>query len=506
MNLLIVIITKSINYLKDRALPFQILFLILVAPVLLSAETKYSITIEHNLRRIAYVQCSTTLSDITLFMDNSGSHHLKDGYAYYIRNLTVKEISGKEIPWSYKGDGIWELKSQSGRQITIEYQVSLEHDKIQWPHGPDEAPYIRDDCLFWTGRALFILTEDIRDIEVNFTLPPGWFVSSPWEKRKGKPNTFLVKSINELTDAFLLIGSHQETLIKKKGMEVLLASGKDLQKTIPFIKNIICEYIKYFRNLFGGAPQDRILLVMNTYNNGGGGVFGKSISILFREMPTEKNLGWIHLIAHELFHVWNGRAIKYQDVKEYWFSEGFTEYYSYIISSRLGIINERKLLNSLENIFSRYLTYAGSASIRDSGLNKTKRENASLIYGGGCVVALVMDIEIRNMTNNKKSLDNLMKLMYKEYADSQQKYTCDDILKIASKITNSDFSEFFKRYLTGTEVIPLNYYLNKCGLDIKIENPKVTVDQQISGKVKVGVSISPNMSSQEKLIFQGIFK
>jgi len=309
-----------------------------------------------------------------------------------------------------------------------------------------------------------------------------------------------------LTDAFLLIGSHQETLIKKKGMEVLLASGKDLQKTIPFIKNMICEYIKYFRNLFGGVPQDRILLVMNTNKNGGGGVFGKSISILFREMPTEKNLGWIHLIAHELFHVWNGRAIEYQDVKEYWFSEGFTEYYSYIISSRLGIINERKLLNSLENIFSRYFTYAGSASIRDSGLNKTKRKNASLIYGGGCVVALVMDIEIRSMTNNKKSLDNLMKLMYKEYADSQQKYTCDDILKIVSKITNSDFSEFFKRYLTGTEIIPLNYYLNKCGLDIKIENPKVTVDQQISGKIKVGVSISPNMSSQEKLIYQGIFK
>jgi len=95
----------------------QILLLILVIPVLLSAETKYNITIEQNLRRIAYVRCSTTLSDNTLFMDNSGSHHLKDGYAYYIRNLTVKEISGKEIPWSYKGDGIWELKSQSGRTI-----------------------------------------------------------------------------------------------------------------------------------------------------------------------------------------------------------------------------------------------------------------------------------------------------------------------------------------------------------------------------------------------------
>jgi len=61
MNLLTAIIKKSINYLKDRALPFQILFLILVAPVLLSAETKYSITIEHNLRRIAYVQCSIPL-------------------------------------------------------------------------------------------------------------------------------------------------------------------------------------------------------------------------------------------------------------------------------------------------------------------------------------------------------------------------------------------------------------------------------------------------------------
>ena len=156
----------------------------------LFGKNKYNITVKENQKRTAYVQGEITLYNNTLFMDNSGSHHLKDGYAYYIRNLTVKEISGKEIPWSYKGDGIWELKLHSGRQITIEYQVSLDHDKIQWPYGPDEAPYIRDDCLFWTGRAFFILTEDIRDIEVNFALPQDGSFHLPG--RKGRESKTLL--------------------------------------------------------------------------------------------------------------------------------------------------------------------------------------------------------------------------------------------------------------------------------------------------------------------------
>ena len=113
------------------------------------------------------------------------------------------------------------------------------------------------------------------------------------------------------------------------------------------------------------------------------------------------------LVGHEVFHIWNGVAINFSE-QEYWFSEGFTEYYSRITSARLGFTSENDFLRDLERACELYLSKSGELSIREAGRNKSA--NMDLVYQGGNLIAATLDVQIRKLTQNQKSLDDVMKL------------------------------------------------------------------------------------------------
>lgn len=60
----------------------------------------------------------------------------------------------------------------------------------------------------------------------------------------------------------------------------------------------------------------------------GGEVFRDSFALNWNEAPTAANRAdWGNIIAHELFHFWNGTRLRGADyVATQWFQEGFTEY------------------------------------------------------------------------------------------------------------------------------------------------------------------------------------
>ena len=106
------------------------------------------------------------------------------------------------------------------------------------------------------------------------------------------------------------------------------------------------------------------------------------------------------------------RAINFRE-QEYWFSEGFTEYYSRIVSARLGLTSENEFLENLERACEAYLSKQGNLSIHRAG--EDKGTNSGLVYQGGSLIAAVLDVQIRKLTQNRKSLDDVMKQMYREF-------------------------------------------------------------------------------------------
>ena len=87
-----------------------------------------------------------------------------------------------------------------------------------------------------------------------------------------------------------------------------------------------------------------------------------------------------------------------------------------------------------------------------------------MIYSGGLIAALALDVEIRKATKNQKGLADLLRLMYRDFALKDKKYSVEDIKRIAKQTSNQDFSDFFANYVEGVQIIPFEKYVNSLAL------------------------------------------
>jgi predicted metalloprotease with PDZ domain len=169
-------------------------------------------------------------------------------------------------------------------------------------------------------------------------------------------------------------------------------------------------------------------------------------------------IDWGHIVSHETFHLWNGQGMS-PETQQDWFKEGFTDYMAIMTMKRLGFVDECLFLKRLEAHAERYLAALDKTSMAEAG--KEKKKNWNLIYGGGALAAMVLDIEIRERTNQQKSLEEVLRQMYQRFGN--KKYNFNDIVQTANSVAGTDLSDFFARYVQGTETLPIARTLEKAG-------------------------------------------
>ena len=379
--------------------------------------------------------------------------------------------------------------------------------------GRDEVPYTQEDCIFWTGYALFVVGK-VKDIELQVNVPDNWHVSTAWERIEPGKHRFVCKDQNDLMNAYLVFGEHCERLAKSGDAEIVLAIGGRFKASMDKIQNAIEAILRAYTEVFGGTPKNRMLFVANPYGAEGyrsGGASGRSITALIGGELNETNRSFgATLVAGVVCYMWNGKAIYYAK-QEYWFTEGFTSYYANVVCTRLGLISEYDFLIDLKRSWESYVSEQGNRSMREAGKNKFA--NRELVYDGGSLVAMALDLQIRALTQNRSSLDDVMKQMYKEFGLTQNRFAINDVIRIVSQIAGKDFEPFFNKYVTGTERLPLEEYLKNAGVDAQIEsgeklpNLRYILNEMLSIRflrnTKVGSLIifrSPKYQDGDKLV------
>ena len=440
------------------------------------ASARYEVKAEADEPRVAHVKClltpkadsntEDTQKPLLLHMSHFGTEDLYDGYARYVRDLTATDADGEKIPATEIGKTQWVVEVENDLPVTLRYKVLLNHDEREWPFGNDEAPYVQKDCIFCPGYALFI-TSEVEDIELRVDVPDAWHVSTPWNSIGNERYRFTVAGHDDLMYAYLVLGTHSERVAEFEGAEIVLALGGHFKASMDEVQRTVESLLHSYSAIFGGTPKDRMLFVANPCDKySGGGVSGHSISVLMDgTLAADNRQSWAPLVAHEICHIWNGKAIDYSE-QAYWFSEGFTEYCSKISCARLGIISEDDFLRDLEHKWELYLSKQGDLSIREAGENKSS--NHELVYEGGSLVATALDLQIRTFTGNRNSLDDVMTQMYREFGLTERKYTMDDVIKVVNQIAGEDLQPFFHKYVAGTERLPLAEYLKDAGFDAEI--------------------------------------
>jgi predicted metalloprotease with PDZ domain len=183
--------------------------------------------------------------------------------------------------------------------------------------------------------------------------------------------------------------------------------------------------------------------------------------------------------SHELFHAWNIIRIRpvellpYDFTKENYFrtcfvAEGCTTYYGDLFLKRAGVFSDEAYVKELQVYMKRHFENSGSAaqSLTDSsfdlwldGYEKGIPDRKVSVYHKGALAALILDLYIREKTNHKQSLDDVMRLLWLRFGKPFIGYTLQDYIDIVEEVAGEPMEWYWNDCILTNE--PLENRLNQ---------------------------------------------
>jgi predicted metalloprotease with PDZ domain len=160
-----------------------------------------------------------------------------------------------------------------------------------------------------------------------------------------------------------------------------------------------------------------------------------------------------------------------------WFAEGVTSTYGSYTLVRTGLWNKeefyRDLSGQISEIEDRPAEQWQSAeqSSLDAWLEKyalyNQPQRSVSYYAKGQILGVLLDILIRDRTDNQKSLDDVLRAMNQDFARAGRFYRdSPDIQLTTEKVAGVSFADFFAKYVSGAEPLPYADLLTRAGLQL----------------------------------------
>jgi predicted metalloprotease with PDZ domain len=195
--------------------------------------------------------------------------------------------------------------------------------------------------------------------------------------------------------------------------------------------------------------------------------------------------------CHELFHTWNVKFIRPQEMLPYDYTkenyartgyvyEGFTTYYGDKLLLSSDVFNEQQYFETLQERLVKHFHGFGryNLSVADSswetwldGYSPGAPYRKTNIYDEGNLIALMLDVKIMQATGNIKRLRDVCVLLYERFGKQKKGYAENDIVNLCNEVGGIDLTEFFKTYVyTANDYeIPLKEAFDYLGLEMKKE-------------------------------------
>ena len=255
------------------------------------------------------------------------------------------------------------------------------------------------------------------------------------------------------------------------------------------VRRVIGSGLDTYMELFGGLPRDsvgrshgRLRVELRMAQRGEGNADPGLVQVTMGREPMMGYYTWQMVLLHELFHLWSAESFRYQSEEEQWFNEGAAEFYTLQTAARLGLIRNDQVPATFAIPVAFYSTAldAGRMSMRKAGSTPTlKRDHYFLVYHGGLTALLALDYEIRRQSRGQRSMNDVMRWLYRSFDAQARRYTLKDIERGARETTGVDIGDFLGRHVSGSDIIPLGRYfsLGETALNLA-RNSVVPADQR----------------------------
>jgi predicted metalloprotease with PDZ domain len=150
---------------------------------------------------------------------------------------------------------------------------------------------------------------------------------------------------------------------------------------------------------------------------------------------------FVGVASHELFHVWNVKTVRPQDLLPYDYSkenysrlgfvyEGVTTYYGDLFLARCGVYDAGQFFTEINHRLQKHMDSFGRAnmSVADASFDTWLDgyvpgipHRKTSIYDEGCLTALMTDLLIRKTTGSQASLDDVMRILYEDFGKQKNR-------------------------------------------------------------------------------------
>lgn len=409
-------------------------------------------------------------------------------YGKNLQRLKATDEKGRELKWEKAADNTWRVFSKHSNTVNLAYEIKTERSFVA-------TPYVDDNRAYILAAGVFLYIDKMINHPVQVTVVPAakWNnVATGLDSLSGKKFTYTAPNFDILYDSPFLVGNLEELhSFHIRGVKHRFIGYKlgdfNREQFILDLKRIVDAAV----NVIGHVPYKHYTFI--AIGPGPGGIEHlNNTTFGFNGTNLDKRENYIrtlHFLAHEYFHHYNVKRIrpielgpfdydKGSRTKMLWVSEGLSVYYEYLVVRRAGVSTDAELLNALRgNIIAfenkpgkRYQTLeqASFETWSDGPFGRTGDEVNKTIsyYDKGPVVGLLFDFKIRQVTTNKKSLDDVMRFLYKEYYQKKKRGFTDEELRNAfENIAGASLVEEFE-YVTTTKELNYPKYFNYAGLRI----------------------------------------
>ena len=414
-----------------------------------------------------------------------GFYRIMD-YQKFVTNFSAEDGAGRALPWEKVAKNTWRVASGNAPTVVVSYDVFGNTSFVANNFLNEQRAFIAPPGLFMH------VADDLRHpVTVTFELPPVWTrIATGLDPVAGRANTFSAPDFDVLYDCPVLMGNQELEQFKVKGIPHRLAienvpENVDRRKMADDLKRMV----EAATGLMDDIPYKHYTFLL--IGTGNGGIeHANSAACAFngKSLTDEKGYrGWLSYISHEYFHHFNVKRIRpialgpfdydIENLTEMlWVSEGLSVYYEDVVLVRAGLMTPEQFIEKIANAMTRFENAPGQrfqsateSSLYTWGTSGVGGDRNTTIsyYDNGAMLGTMLDLAIRSQSGNKKSLDDVMRAVYRTYDLGKKRgFTDEEFRAECERAAGGPLTEVFD-YASTTKDVNYAKYFALAGLKVE---------------------------------------
>ncbi len=431
------------------------------------------------------------------------------------------------LVWDKLDYDTWRVQPGRAKSVSVRFDYFADSldNAIAWAR-PDFGFFNGTNVLFYPEGQGFNFPA-----MVTIKTEDSWHIATGM-KPTGARGAYTASSYHELVDTPFFVGRVDYDSMQVSGRWTRLATypagaltGTEREQFWQQIAKMIPPQVAVFQDM-PWETYTNLLIFDRNYGGGSALEHGNShVGIYNPQFIGTPILASI--TAHEIFHAWNVKRLRPAEMVPYdydepqpttwlWVSEGITDYYADLSLSRGGIIDSAQFMSEMASNAGT-VAAAPPTALEDASLSTWIHPidgSGYLYYPKGSLAGFLLDILIRDGSDNARSLDDVMRQLYQTTYKKGRGFSGTDWWPAVTKAAGGrSFADFNARYIDGREPFPFEQVLPLAGMRMAadtVRDPRLgissTADSSgivINGVIPGGAAAEAGVRPGDRLLAIG---